>query len=344
MMQTPEVAYYHRAPFWRSAEGDWIKTLLLFFDQVAILLPSYMYGRHTAADPTLAEPLEERGLLQILDPADWVDETMVEQLAEMMVGLLEAGAFDGLATDCRFAELSNARMGYHVDVRLADMLVGKLKERDLARPSKDGVSVPLHPVVRKTVLVILGQLSRPAGNRRGMAIHPVTNRPSDISDLVDVLERDSMPSASRVVELDVEPVALDLSLVPLDEVLEFREEHQVGYRAYMRDLHGFLYELALVDDPVSREAAFVQRREEIADAARALQRDTRSAFGLKLAARGLGIAGAAWSIANNDPSGLIFKAAGVALRAAGHAIKPKAEVVAAYSYIFDIKSNFGTAS
>src|SRR5213596_1687894 len=40
-----ETAYYYPEPYWPASEGGWIKSLLLFFDEVAILLPSYMRGR-----------------------------------------------------------------------------------------------------------------------------------------------------------------------------------------------------------------------------------------------------------------------------------------------------------
>ena len=66
-----ETAYYYPAPYWDLLEHSWVKSLLLFFDDIAILLPDYMYGRHTDADPTLAGPLEERGLLRVLEPKDW---------------------------------------------------------------------------------------------------------------------------------------------------------------------------------------------------------------------------------------------------------------------------------
>lgn len=343
-MPTPDVAYYRQDTFWGPEEGDWIKSLLLFFDRVAILLPRYMRGRPATADPVLSGPLEERGLLQVLDPVDWIDETMAAELAKSVVGLLRAGAFDGLSTDCQYHELSNSRLGYHADVHLAEGLVSELQARDLAWPSQDGVSIPLHPVVRKTILVILGQLSRPAGKRRGMAIHPITEHRSEISELVDFLERGALPSASNVVHLDIEPVALDLSLVPLEEVLEFRDEHQAAYRAYIGNLHRFLFELALVDNPADREAALAQRHEEISDAASDLRRATRHAFGLKLATWGLGITGAAWEAASNDPLAPILDAADIALRAAGQAAKARTQAVSAYSYIFDVQRNFGADS
>ena len=74
-----DTAYYYPAPYWMATESTWIKSLLLFFDDVAILLPDYMYGRHRNADLSLVEPLEERGLLRVLEPKDWVDEEVAEK-------------------------------------------------------------------------------------------------------------------------------------------------------------------------------------------------------------------------------------------------------------------------
>lgn len=73
MNERPDVAYYYPAPYWMPRETDWIKSLLLFFDRVAILLPGYIYGLHRTEDPTLAGSLEDMGLLEILEPAEWVD-------------------------------------------------------------------------------------------------------------------------------------------------------------------------------------------------------------------------------------------------------------------------------
>ena len=170
-----DTAYYYPAPYWTLQEIGWIKSLLLFFDDIATLLPDYMYGRHQAADSVLAAPLEERGLLHVLEPKGWLDQETTARLAEIIVEMLRNGAFDDLPEAGYFAELSQSRMGYSADVQLASFLVDELRQRGLAKPSEDGVSIPLHPTVRTTVLVILGQLSRNVGQRRGMTIHPTTN-------------------------------------------------------------------------------------------------------------------------------------------------------------------------
>ena len=121
-----ETAYYYPAPYWTFKKSDWIKSLLLFFDDIAILLPNYMHGQHTAADPTLAEPLEDRGLLRVLEPNDWVDQEVTGKLAETIIELLETGVFDDLPKKEYFAELSQSRIGYGADVKLANSVVAQL--------------------------------------------------------------------------------------------------------------------------------------------------------------------------------------------------------------------------
>ena len=280
-----ETAYYYPAPYWVFEESDWVKSLLLFFDDIAILLPNYMHGRNTAADPTLAEPLEDRGLLRVLDPNDWVDQEVAGKLAETIIELLANGVFDDLPETEYFAEMSQSRIGYGADVKLAKSVVVELQTKGLARPSEDGVSIPLHPDVRTTILVILAQLSRVAGKRRGMTIHPVTNCHEAVADLTATLSRESMPSRDRIITLDLEPVTFDLATIPLDEVLQFRAQHQNAYRAYMRDVRGFMSELADIDSLVERETALLKRRQDIADAAYDIQKSTRMAFGKNLAPR-----------------------------------------------------------
>ena len=332
-----DTAYYYPAPYWRLGDSGWIKSLLLFFDDVAILLPDYMYGRHTDADPTLAEPLEELGLLRVLEPNDWVDEEIAGKLAEVVVELLTNDAFNDLPKAEYFAELSQSRIGYGADVKLAGFLVDELQERGLARPSEDGVSIPLHPDVRTTILVVLAQLSRVAGKKREMEIHPVTNMPQAATDLVRTLSRESMPSRDKVIKLDLEPVSFDLAAIPLDDVLEFRTEHGDAHRAYMRDLRSFMAELAEIDNSGERENVLLQRRQEIADTAHDIQRSTRQTLGKNLASWSLGITGGVWSVCAGDPIGLALTAAGVI----SGLVPSDPKRVSAYSYLFAVDRTFG---
>ena len=68
-----EVAYHYPEPMWYRREGDWIKSLLLFFDEIALLLPRYMRERPYRDDSEIAGPLEHLGLLKILQPELFID-------------------------------------------------------------------------------------------------------------------------------------------------------------------------------------------------------------------------------------------------------------------------------
>lgn len=168
----PEVAYYYPAPYWRYGEVGAVKTLLLFFDEIATLRPRYMAGIETLSDPVLAGPMAELGLLRVLEPESFVDQEMTESLANAIVSLLTEGAFEHLDPAAHFQELSQSRVGWSADVGLASMLTEELTQRGLARPSEDGLSIPMHPEVRTTILVLLAQLARAAGRRQGIDLHP----------------------------------------------------------------------------------------------------------------------------------------------------------------------------
>ena len=330
-----DVAYYYPATFWHPEENGWIKSLLLFFDRIGILLPDYMYGQPQLINPTLVEPLEDLGLLQILDPNDWIDQRMAAQLAEAMDGLLSNGVFDNLPEARYFEELSQSRIGYSANVDLAESLVETLKTKGLAKDSEDGVSIPLHPTVRTTILVILGQLSRAVGPERGLSVHPTTREPEAIRDLISILSMEKMPSRDHVIAFDLGTVTFDLDIIPLNEVMQFRQEHHASHRAYMRNLRGFIDELSDVHVD-SREPLLLERRQELEDAAHDIRRAARQAFRKNLPPMMLGIAGSAWSLAAGDPIGLLLSGLGTAW---GLASSRQEEKVTAYSYLFSIQRN-----
>ena len=328
MKTPPDIAYYYPAPYWSLRETNWVKSLLLFFDKVSILLPTYMYGRHEAADPSLVGPMEERGLLQVLEPETWVDRKVTSHLGGVMTSLLAEGVFDELPDAEYFAELSQSRIGYGADVELADSLVEELKARNLARPSEDGVSIPLHPQVRTTILVLLSQLLRAGGAERDVCLHPVTSHRQTVADLAATFSRKGMPSHGRFVQLDLEAVSLDLSTVPLDEVLQFRNEHRDLHRAYIRDLRGFLDELSSIALSGDREAALRERGQEIRDAAADIQRTAAREFRHDLGSWSLGISGAVLG------GGVLATVLEVAGRVWDQLGEKKEKSPTAYSYLF----------
>lgn len=339
MSERLDVAYYYPAPYWGWEEVGWVKSLLLFFDKISILLPRYMYGRHHDATPALAEPLEDLGLLEVLEPGYWIDEEMTQGLTEAVIGLLANGVFDDLPTDLMFHELSQSRIGYRADIKLAEWVVSELQQKGLAKPSKDGVSIPLHPVVRTTILVLLAQLSRSAGKKHDVNVHPATHDRSAVRDLVETLSREQMPSHNSVIAFDLEPVSFNLKSVPIDELLDFRNEHKAAHRTYMRDLRGFMAELADIDAQEERAAKFLQRRQEISYMAHELQRSARSALGKNLPSWSFGLAGSAWSVIAGDPIGTVLSTLGLASSLLGLKSSEPAKVTA-YSYLFQVERSF----
>lgn len=333
----PEVAYYYPAPYWHYGEVDALKTLLLFFDQIAILRPRYMAGIETVSDPVLAGPMTDLGLLRVLEPETFVDQEMTEDLATAMVSLLTEGAFEHLDPTIHFQELSASRVGWGADIGLASMLTEELAQRGLARPSEDGLSIPMHPEVRTTILVLLAQLARAAGRRQGIDLHPATSQAQPAEALIKTLARDQMPSAGHLVALDLEAVSLDLTRVPLDELLDFRNRHAAEYRAYARQLRSVLAQLGPLDE-VDRQAILADRREELAERAFRLRRISRKSWTpdvVGVASVSLGLAGASWELAGNrDPvSAALALAAGLTALIPGRAID-------AYSYVISAGRSF----
>lgn len=337
MTQPRETAYYYPEPYWLISDASWVKTLLLFFDEVAILLPDYMVGRHRAADPSLVEPLEDKGLLRILHPEWFVDAELTERMTETVVELITGGAFDNLPTDEPFAELSMSRMGYGAVEDLAQMVYEELARRGLARPSEDGVSIPMHWRIRAVYLLLLAQLSREAGQRHGLDLHPATNADRAPDVLASFFNLKPMPSRGHVVSFDLETVSIDLDSVPIDDVLGFRHEHAGSYRRYMTELRSFALQLSLVAE-VERDRMLADRRASIEEQARELTGRVRKAFTTptKATGFGLGLAGAAWSLATMNPV-----PAALGLLGSISGMVPDRNVGTVYSYLFEAHRRLG---
>ncbi len=178
-----EVAYNYE-PYWGRGAGDWIKSLLLFFDGVALLVPDYMRDRPLVSDPVLAQPLADQGLLHRLSPEALVNQETAEALTDLLDKLINASAFDGLDRSAAFAELSHSRLGGGADAGLTEIVLEQLRERGLARPTEDGVSIPLHPAVRAFVLVVLPQLLRGPAEAAGYALQPASTQPQTLRALL----------------------------------------------------------------------------------------------------------------------------------------------------------------
>lgn len=321
----PEVAFYYPNPIWRY--GDWIKNLILFFDGVALLVPNYMTEKPEQIDAAIVNGLREHGLLHILEPETAVDQSAAEKLASVMADLFSSGLLDALGTESTaFHELSYSRLGGSGDQGLANMILEELKSRGLARDSEEGVSIPMHPTVRSLVLVLLAQILKPKGRELGLDLSPATDRPEIVKALADLLSLPNQPSAGEVVASDLLTVGVNLSAIPIDEILDYRRQNQEAYRAYRRSLRSFIRNLQGLDRH-ARDEALAERQTEIEDLANDVRRASRLAW-RRPASLTLGLVGAAWAV-SGDPLGAVLSAAGAVT-----GFLPDAKFVSAYSYFF----------
>jgi hypothetical protein len=96
----------------------------------------------------------------VLEPEWFVDEVAAKKLTDLLTALIESGAFDELDEASEFAELSMSRMGYGSSPELAHAVFDAPAAKGLAKGTQDGVSIPMHRIVRSVFLAVLAQLSR----------------------------------------------------------------------------------------------------------------------------------------------------------------------------------------
>lgn len=178
---------------WHS--GDWVKSLILFFDGVALLVPEYMKDQVEYADPAIVAGLRQHDLLHIIEPEVAVNKDATEKLATVLTDVIASGALDDLAKEnTAFSELSMSRLGYMGDHELARIIFEELKKRGLARGSPDKVSIPMHPSVRSLVLVLLAQILRPYGERLPAELSPATDQTPLVNALSELCAVTTAPS------------------------------------------------------------------------------------------------------------------------------------------------------
>lgn len=226
-------------------------------------------------------------------------------------------------------------MGYYGDTGLAELIFEQLKARGLARKSEDGVSVPLHPTVRYVILVLLAQILRPRGPSMGFDISPATDQPQLVDALTELLDGPKLASAGRVVAFDLQSVSVDLTSVPLDEVLSFRRERHVEHRRYVRSLRDFARDLSFLPEE-ERESKRRDRQAELDALANDIKRNTRLAW-KRPVSFAMGLTGAAWSAYTGDPIAALLAAGGLVDKDQ----EPGPKEAGAFSYLFSAHRQFG---
>lgn len=321
-----EYAFYYPGHMWRS--GEWVKNLLLYFDGIALLVPEYKMHEPEMLDPVVAGSLTAEQLLVKFSADDYVDHDAAVRLGDALLPLLQSGALDKLRKGEAFHSISMSRMGWYGAPDVAERLYDELARRGLARESEDGVSIPIHPIARILILALLSQILKAAGAARGLDLSPATDRADVVGALTDILAVAARePSVGDVVAFDLETVGVDLSLVPLNEVLDFRSQHLDQHKAYARKIREFLTQISVTPEG-DRSRAFRDRQDEIRQLASDLKSVSRAAW-RKPASFALTIAGAAWTWSTGDIAGGLLAALG-ALTGYDSVSQPGS----AYSYLF----------
>jgi hypothetical protein len=337
----PDVAFYYPGHLWHSE--NWIKSLLLFFDGIGLLVPEYKQHEPEAFAPHLALPLREKGLLHYLVADQVVDKDVTARLSDVLMRVIDSGTLDRLDKQgTTFHELSMSRLGFGGDSDLAMRLHDALLKRGLAKKSANGVSIPLHPLVRYLVLVLLSQIVRSKGPSLKIELSPATDQAQVVEALTELLDQSlsgsadiaHAPQIGSVVAFDLQTVSVDLTHVPLDEVLAFRHENGKAHRDYVRSARQFARQISTLPS-LERHRAFGDRQKDLNDLASDLRRQGQNAW-KRPTTFSLGMAGAFWTLGTGDPIGALLAALTLLL-----SVDSGQNDAGAFSYIFSAQKGLG---
>ena len=327
-MIRPEFAHYYGDWIWRPELTDWVKSLLLFFDGIAIGVPESRFEQRIESDPVLAQPLTELGLLRNYWPETY---KQMEEKSRVDLGLERlVRELDELYKQASQEDFNSSL------ARLTESLSPELKERlnaigtrfILAKQRFGGDELS-----RANTLAVAQVSMSLVQYVTDVAIQPVIDDENAAGYVAMILNTHSQ-SHAQIVNSDIRHVGIDLKAIPLDEVLDFRRQHGSEYRAYSQDVRQFVLHISLLPE-AERPSAISARHAELDDRAEELRRIGRSAFKRQVVSFGFGLAGAAWTLVHGDPYGALFATGATA---AGLTAPTPGSMGAAYSYILMAKT------
>lgn len=336
----PDLAFYYPGQHWRDV--DWIKNLICFFDGIAILIPYDMPNPLRRDDDPVTWGLEDHKLIRVIRPEEIIDEKATETLAEAFGEIISSGRLDYLTKrdsknirKADFEALAKAKLGVHIDEKLANSIFQTLYSMGLAYDLGNDVSIGMDRTVLALVLVLLAHILKSKGEDMGITLSPVTDQRKVINILGGILKPESAPPAvGDIVSFDMAKVGVDFGRVPIDEILDFRQQYYCQHRDYILSVRAFARELSLMP-PDERKAKCEQRREELKALSHDLRRIYRGSW-KEAFSFGIGLAGAAWAANQGDP----IAGALAALAAVPVLIPEQPKEVGVYSYLISAKHKF----
>jgi hypothetical protein len=322
-----------------------MKSLLLFFDHFALVLPQRLYRQVVSEDRILAKPLEEKGILLNFEPRSWLNESDSNRIV--------GSVFDAMADDLIFdgkAEkwLSRSTTHFGFDSSATLSLLAALRERGLASEKEEDTVIHMSPQVRLIILTQLANVFFQKSSDMGIDLSLISFDRTEARDLADerFATRKSQHPASKMVTRDTlefkaiwtdfQEVGVDLSAVPLDEILEFRLRHGPEYRAYIRNLRSFARNFELSAEMWDYDEQFWERREELQDQAADLRRLSRQTFGRRAAILTVTAGALGSSFYYGDPVGAALSALAAAFSLPSFPDRTERP----FAYLFAIKDEF----
>jgi hypothetical protein len=311
-----DFAYYYSEWIWPTASSDWMKSQLLFFEGIALALPANLAQSVIEQDPILAQPLQDKGLLVNLEPAKWLDRESAELLATTLINFVEQESGFFYFDDLMSSGLTVEHWGGSVAPEAASVFSELLYDKGLAGRVSDSGLVVISSYAKLLVLtVFLRILAVCVSRSSNISLQPVAH-----GEIVSAwlrahehylgglgLRSITRDRFTRIIHDDLAAVVPDLSIVPLDEILDFRREHGHHYRAYVRSLRQFFLNSTTLSDAEFEEATRI-RSEEVAEALADLRRLSRISFGRPAAGFALALAGSVWTGVHGDPIGATLSA------------------------------------
>lgn len=332
-----DVAYYYPEPIFAQDEGKQLQPLVLLFDAIGLLVPTF--SQPSIYSHPYVSALHDNGILKVISPETAVTSQVAESVAEVILELLTAGAFERAheEPESHWEPLSGSRIGLDAGSVGAEYMCSELVERGLAHEYPGGEAYYLPRQIRIAYLLILAQQRDNFAGVDGMTLHPTMSTHSyrgleAAQSFIQLLDAPGMPTQSRATILghDLTILDCDLSEIPLYELLAYKAENQDELTRYRANLREWALLLSLIDDEGERQAAQLDREREILEAAHDLRRSFRRAWATpNTAARfGVGVVGAGWSIATSNPVG-----AAIAGMGALASLVPGQQHRSAYSYL-----------
>lgn len=171
-------AYYYTDWRWPDNMSDMMKSMLLFFDGIALAAPPDRAAELIDSDPVLAGPLAEQGLLRNFDPDMALDPASAKQLAKTLRALVRHMPFtwsSGAPTE------GSLRMEGHWGGGLARTEGIKFErlliKRGLATPELEAGLLRMHPRVNLLVLLLFAQALQRCLADQQVTLHAVTGSP-----------------------------------------------------------------------------------------------------------------------------------------------------------------------